>query len=250
MASLVHDDLVDGAAVRHHRASINAKWGPEIAVALGDYVCAQAMATICECGDPRLFAVLGQELSAMCVGEMLQVADRAGLRLSERRCLAVIEDKTASLFGACCETGVIVAAGKPQARKALRQFGIHLGVAFQILDDCRDLLGDEKDLGKEPGQDLRAGDVTLPLLYGVQCSALRRGSRSAPARHQIEPQELASLIAAFRSSQAPERVRQLAESHLQAARMHLAAVRPSDCRESLHRLTDHLAVSLYDILGR
>lgn len=250
MASLVHDDLIDGAAMRHHRASINARWGAGIAVALGDYLCSHAMSLVCECSDPRLFAILGSDLTGMCEGELLQVAGRTRLTLSERNCLSIIESKTAGLFGACCEAGVAVAAGEPQVRKALRQYGVCLGMVFQILDDCRDLLGDEADLGKKPGQDLLAGDMTLPLLYGTAGGLPRSGPSRPFAEYGTAPGELTFVRDTFRSSPAFARVRQLVGTYIRQARAQLDVLRDSDFKESLQRLTDYMAASLSDILAR
>lgn len=250
MASLVHDDLIDGATVRHHRASVNARWGPEIAIALGDYLCSHAMSLICECGDPGVFAILGSRLSAMCKGELLQVVGRADFSVSEPHCLGIIEKKTAGLFGACCEAGATVAAGEPRVRTALREYGVHLGMAFQILDDCRDLLSDAEDLGKKPGQDLLAGDVTLPLLYGIRYGRLCDGTGVPLARHAVSQGDLRRICDAFRSSQAPVRIRRLVGTYEAQARVQLEAVRDLDSRENLQRLMGYVAASLTDILTR
>lgn len=250
MASLVHDDMIDGASVRHGRSSINARWGDGIAIALGDYLCSHAMAMIAACGNPRVFAILGAELSAMCEGELLQVVGRTDFALSERHCLDVIEKKTASLFGACCEVGASLVSGERKVRAALRQAGVHLGIAFQILDDCRDLLSDEKDLGKKPGQDLLAGDVTLPLLYGIRHCRGWSGKRLRLVADAVGQGGLAFIRDAFRASQAPGRTRWLVESHTRRAQAHLDAVQDSDFRDSLRRLIDHIALSTSDILMR
>jgi geranylgeranyl pyrophosphate synthase len=248
MASLVHDDVIDGAAIRHHQPSINARWGEGLAIALGDYLCSHAMAMIAECGEPRVFAILGSELSAMCEGELLQVAGRSGSGGSERRCLDIVEKKTASLFGACCEAGALVVAGEPGVRMALHQVGVHLGIAFQLLDDCRDLLCDREDLGKEPGQDLLAGDMTLPLLYGIKYCRRQGGKGLSLARGAVGQGELAFISDAFRSSQAPAQIRQLVESQSGRAGAHLGAVPDSAFKQSLRQLIDHIAVSISGIL--
>jgi geranylgeranyl pyrophosphate synthase len=167
MASLVHDDLIDGAVVRHDRPSVHVRWGKRVSVAVGDYLCASAFRLVADCADPRLFAILGSQLCEMCDGEIQQVADRGDFTLSEHHCLAMIEKKTAALFSACCGTGAAAAASEPEACQALQEFGFQFGIAFQMLDDCRDLLADRGGLGKTPGQDLLAGDVTLPLLYTI-----------------------------------------------------------------------------------
>ena len=186
----------------------------------------------------------------MCEGELLQVVGRTDFPPSEQRCLSIIERKTAALFGAGCRAGVMVAGGEPHMQQALRQFGVCLGMAFQILDDCRDLLCNEEHLGKKPGQDLAAGDATLPLLYGAKGSLLCRGQLRSWAGHSAAPGELASVCDAFRSSQAFVRVRQLAGAYIHQARTQLGALRTSDFKASLQGLTGHIAASLSDILRR
>ncbi len=250
MASLVHDDLIDGAAVRHHRASIPAKWGKRIAVAVGDHLCAKALQLVADCADPRLFALLGSQLRVMCHGEIEQVVGRGDFGFSERRCLALAEKKTAALFGACCGAGAVTTVGEPRIWKALQEFGFHFGIAFQILDDCKDLLSDQEKLGKTPGQDVLAGDVTLPLLYAVW-HGCRQGQESLPLnRHVADDRELAHIGEVFHSSPAPGKIRQLVNSCVARAKQQLPSLIASDCRDSLHQLADHIVVSMADVLAR
>ena len=221
-----------------------------MAVTFGDYLCSKTLALVAECDEPRVFAILGSELCAMCEGELWQVAGRTEPDWSECDCLAVIEKKTAALFRGCCDAGAWIGARNRDVCTALQAYGFHLGVAFQILDDCRDLLSDRADLGKTPGQDLFAGVVTLPLLYAMRhCGrneeeSLPRGGAAAGAR------ELARIGDAFRASQAPVRIRQLIASHIARAKRRLQSIVESDFRNSLCRLADHIAVSASDLLDR
>ncbi len=250
MASLVHDDLIDAAALRHDRASVPARWGKRVAAAVGDYLCAKAFHQVADCADPRLFAILGTPLSVMCEGELLQVAGRGDFRLSERYCLAVVERKTAALFGACCAAGAVAAAREATLRNALQRFGFHCGVAFQVLDDCKDLLGGHEDLGKAPGQDWRAGDVTLPLLYAIRYFRRCGGGMPAAGRPALDQQELARLGQAFRASPAPAKIVHVIESHIGRAKRALHAVADSVFKDGLHQLADHIAGSASCILAR
>jgi geranylgeranyl pyrophosphate synthase len=260
MASLVHDDLIDGAAVRHHRASVPAKWGPRVAVFVGDHLCAQAFQLVAGCGDPRLFAILGAQMVAMCEGELQQVVRRGDFSLGEHHCLAMIEKKTASLFQACCGAGAVAAGGAPKTCQGLQEFGFHLGIAFQLLDDCRDLLSDREKLGKSPGQDLRAGDVTLPLLYAMRHGGAveEEGEKVGRAEGEktLRPSSvltfspsLARVGEAFRSSPAPGRIAELVESCVERARRELRPIVDSDFKRSLHLLADHMAASVSGILA-
>jgi len=250
MASLVHDDLIDGAAVRHHRPSIQAKWGKRVSVSVGDYLCAKAFRLIADCADPRLFAIVGSQLCAMCEGELLQVIERGDFNLSAHRCIAVMERKTAALFAACCGAGAATAAHQDGVCGALQTFGFHFGIAFQILDDCRDLLSDQERLGKTPGQDLLAGDVTLPLLYAIRYFR-RRGERPlGVSRPALGEPELARLGEAFHSSPAPRKIAQLVASHIGRAKQQLQPIADSEFKASLHQLADRIAAGACDVLAR
>jgi len=249
MASLVHDDLIDNGTLRHHRSTIHAKWGRKVSVFLGNHLCAKAFQLVAECADPRLFAILGSQLCAMCEGETQQVVARGDFRMSARRCLAMTEKKTAALFGACSGAGALAATGELKACKALQEFGVHFGIAFQVLDDCRDLLSDEKGLGKTPGQDLLAGDVTLPLLYVLrQCR--RRGTEPSQAGlPALGPRRLVRVSEALLSSPVPVRIARVIASHVDRAKQELRPLAESSFKDSLGRLADHIAASASGILA-
>ncbi len=250
MASLVHDDLIDDAMVRHHRPSVPAKWGKRVSATVGDHLCGKAFELVADCDDPRLFAILGSPLCAMCEGELLQVAWRGDFNLSDERCLAVVEKKTAALFSACCGAGAVTTAHEPMVCEALEKFGYHFGIAFQILDDCKDLLCDEKRLGKTPGQDLLAGDVTLPLVYLIR-NFLRRGENTVDLNGRtVGEQELVRLGRAFRSSSAPGQIAELVASHISRAGQTLESIPDSEFKVSLQQLVDHMAVSISDVLTK
>jgi heptaprenyl diphosphate synthase len=250
MASLVHDDLIDAAMVRHHRPSVPAKWGKRVSAAVGDHLCGKAFRLVADCADPRLFGILGVPLCAMCEGELLQVGWRGDFNLSEGNCLAVVEKKTAALFSACCAAGAMTTTHEPGVCEALQKFGYHFGVAFQILDDCKDLLSDEKRLGKTPGQDLLAGDVTLPLVYVIRGFS-QRGKEMLSLNYQVAGErELARLSDAFRASPAPKKIARLVASHISQAGQRLESVADSEYKVSLRRLADHIAASVSDVLAR
>jgi geranylgeranyl pyrophosphate synthase len=250
VASLVHDDLIDAAPIRHHRSSINARWGGGISVALGDYLCAIALQLVAEYGDPRVFHHLGSGLCAMCEGEIAQVMGRGDLATSEEACLAIVEKKTAALFAACCAGGAATAVDEAATQEHLRQFGFHFGIAFQILDDCKDLLGDETTLGKRPAQDLLAGDVTLPLLFFLE----ERGHDSADLGSLFTKVADAAFLdwvkRAFRASEAGARTAQIVRLHTERAKEALGPIADSDAKRSLGLLADYLGESISEILAR
>lgn len=248
-ASLIHDDLIDAALVRHHRASVVAKWGARVAVSVGDHLCAKAFELVAEGADPRLFAILGSQLTMMCEGELQQVARRGDFSLCEQRCLTVIEKKTASLFGACGGMGAVAARGEPKVCQALEAFGFHVGIAFQILDDCRDLLGDQDGLGKSPGQDLSVGDVTLPLLYAIRhCDGF---GHELPGQRRLKKDGagLSRLKEAFRRSPAPQRTAEWVGTYVGRAKEELMSITDSDFKASLQLFAERIAASVSGVLA-
>ena len=249
MASLVHDDLIDDATVRHHRPSVHVRWNKRVAVKLGDYLCAKAFQLVAGCADPRLFAILGPQLRTMCAGEIQQVVGRGGFGLGESDCLAMVEKKTAALFGACCGAGAITAGSEPGICQALQEFGRCFGIAFQLLDDCKDFLSDQEGLGKAPGQDLRAGDVTLPLLYATESGGRPRAGPRPRSRRPLGGRGLAGIREAFHSSAAPARTAKLIVSYLDQAKQAIRPLAGSDCKDCLLQLADNMAVSTSRVLA-
>jgi len=150
--------------MRRGRPSVNAMWGEGVSIVFGDYVYSKAFELIGRCKNPDLFECISEALSLMCEGELSQVYHRNNLNLSKHSYITIVKKKTASLFAASCQAGTILGGHKPVFCAALKEFGLNFGIAFQIVDDCRDIVCEEKTLGRRPGQDLIAGDITLPLL--------------------------------------------------------------------------------------
>jgi geranylgeranyl pyrophosphate synthase len=250
MASLVHDDFIDGAPIRHHRCSVNAQWGGGVSVALGDYLCASAFQLVAEYGDPSMFTHVGLGLCAMCEGEMAQVMGRGNFALSEADCLAVVEKKTAALFAACCAGGAATAIDEVATQERLRQFGLHFGTAFQILDDCKDLLSDQAILGKKPAQDLLAGDVTLPLLFFLREQGYGDEELKSLHTKAADTAFLDWVRRAFRASEASARTEQVIKLHTDQAKAALGPLADSDAKRSLGLLADYLGESMSEILTR
>ncbi len=164
-ATLVHDDILDGAELRRQIETIHALAGTEIAVLLGDYIYARAFHMACSLADPVCARHLSEITRVICQGEITQLLHRWDFDWTEERYNQVIADKTASLFGASARLGGHYAGATPAQEAALETYGIELGIAFQIADDCLDLQGDEAVVGKSLGTDLTKGKLTLPLLY-------------------------------------------------------------------------------------
>ena len=163
-ASLVHDDVLDGADIRRKLRTINALHGTEVPVLLGDYIYARSFSLAVGLDDPTCGRVLGEVVRRMCQGEIAQIFHRFDFDWDEERYLQVIHDKTATLYAAAARLGAHYAGASPEQIEALDGYGRDFGIAFQIVDDCLDLVGDEEVVGKSLGTDLYRGKLTLPLL--------------------------------------------------------------------------------------
>jgi heptaprenyl diphosphate synthase len=209
-ASLVHDDVVDRAAMRRNVQTVNAKWNDDVALIVGDYLFAKAYALAAVLPKPEVIAIVAQTVFALCDGELGEITATRSLP-SESAYLERIELKTASLYAACSQGAALLADAEPDHVAALGAFGTNLGMAFQITDDVLDLVGDEADFGKTVGRDLLEGMPTLPMIYAVE---ERDGSKA-----ELEARILAStktesdmraLLQEIRASSGPERARQRA----------------------------------------
>jgi octaprenyl-diphosphate synthase len=164
VATLVHDDVLDDADKRRHVATVNAEWGNEASLLLGDFLFTHAFQLASAVGSMDACRMLGRSTNRLCAGELHQVSRRGRFDLSEAEYLEVLTGKTAELFACACGLGARYAGAPPAWETALTEYGRNLGVAFQIADDVIDLLGEEAVAGKPVGSDLRKQKMTLPLI--------------------------------------------------------------------------------------
>jgi octaprenyl-diphosphate synthase len=163
-ASLLHDDVIDHAILRRGAETANTIWGMEPVILAGDYLHAHAMALASEVGGPAAMALIGRATAAMVESEFLQMHNAHEILISEESYFQVLMGKTAALIAAACEAGIAHNQGSPEQRLALRTYGTNLGLAFQIVDDLLDYLGDPAKTGKAVGNDFQEGKMTLPLI--------------------------------------------------------------------------------------
>jgi octaprenyl-diphosphate synthase len=163
-ATLLHDDVVDESQLRRGLASANAVFGNKASVLVGDFLFARSFQLMVEDGSLRVLAILSQAAATIAEGEVLQLVTQNDLTTTEARYLEVIQGKTAALFAAACKIGAVV-AGRPEREEvALAEYGMKLGIAFQLVDDALDYVADQATLGKTIGDDFREGKITLPVL--------------------------------------------------------------------------------------
>jgi octaprenyl-diphosphate synthase len=188
LATLVHDDILDGAEVRRRVASVNQRWDNQIAVLLGDFLYARAFALSTTLSSRLCSRMLAETTRRLCVGEIEQSTRRYDFEMSHETYEKIVGAKTASLYAAACELGARYPGGNEELGTKAARVGWNLGVAFQIIDDCLDLTGTTQELGKSAGTDVEDGKVTLPVLhtYSHAEESVRAAIRDVYTRPGIE----------------------------------------------------------------
>jgi octaprenyl-diphosphate synthase len=167
-ATLVHDDIIDNADLRRSRTSVNARFGNQTAVLMGDWLYMSAFETTVKQRSLEILDILTRLTRKMTEGELIQLTTIGSLDVSESEYFDILRRKTAFLFSACCEIGSILGDADQAQQKSMRDYGMEFGIAFQILDDVLDLTGETEYLGKAAGSDLIEGKLTLPLIYLIE----------------------------------------------------------------------------------
>jgi len=237
-ATLIHDDLLDEAPLRRSRETLHTIWPAGATVLAGDYLLGQAILLIAELGHPRVFKVLGETLCTLCAGEIRRVVVVEG-EYSRENYYCSIEAKTASLFAASMEMAGVLAGAEEQQIAALRRFGRELGMAFQIVDDVLDFIGDEVQLGKPAGSDLRQGLMTLPILYYLEVIE-DDGPVHAVLASQRDEEHVRAAIEAVRSSGAIEASLAEARAHARRSQEALMTLPDNASCHTLCSLTEYV----------
>ncbi|GHO52089.1 polyprenyl synthetase [Ktedonobacter robiniae] len=168
LATLIHDDIVDESSTRRGNPTVNALFGDKIAILLGDYYFAKTAGLIADIEDPRIDHLFSDTVATVCEGTILEMMTAGNIDLSKETYYEKTKSKTACLMAACSKGGAIISGATPEEIELLHAYGMHLGTAFQIIDDILDYTQDQSTIGKPVGNDLRQGMVTLPLIYALQ----------------------------------------------------------------------------------
>jgi len=234
-STLLHDDVVDKSTLRRGLATANAQWGNAPSVLVGDFLYARAFEMMVELDSMQVMRIISHATRVIAEGEVLQLSRVHDASTSEAVYLDVVRSKTAMLFEAASHSAAVLACARQEQGEALRRFGDHLGIAFQLIDDLLDYQGDSATLGKNLGDDLAEGKPTLPLIY-----CLREGSASQAAlvRQAIVQGggSLAEICQAVKDCGALDYTEQLARQHAEQARQCLQLLPDSDCRRALEDL--------------
>jgi octaprenyl-diphosphate synthase len=248
LATLVHDDIIDEADLRRGRPSLAAHWGIELSVLLGDCLFAHALKLAASFPTPEICREVAAATNTVCAGEILQTRSRGDFDVAPGHYFKIVAMKTAELFALSCQLGGHLSKAAPPRREALRQYGLALGTAYQLYDDCLDVLGSEAAAGKSLGADLAKGKMTLPVLI-VRERALPDDLRQLREWLQNwDPAHLAGVVGLIEKYDAFTESRAVIQRYLSAARQALSALPPSEGRAKLAGLTHFLAEQT-DALG-
>ncbi len=233
MATLVHDDVLDEADVRRRGPTINKTWGNEGAVLLGDYLISHAYHLCSSLGSTRTSRRIAAATNTVCEGELLQIAHRGDFELDEPTYIEIIRRKTAALTSVSCELAATVSGADAEIVEDLSAFGLHLGIAFQIVDDVLDLTAMESEMGKTVGRDAELGNLTLPLiryLERAEPTDRRRLLEVLACNGADKTQRVRSLLD---GSDAVDDAMDLARSHVHSAIARLSRLPAGDAKDSL-----------------
>ena len=235
-ATLLHDDVVDESSLRRGRNTANAEFGNAAAVLVGDFLYSRAFEMMVGVGSMQVMAVLAEATNVIAEGEVLQLLNIHDADTSEEKYLMVVRFKTAKLFEAACRVGAILGNASAADEAALADYGMHLGTAFQLIDDVLDYSGEMGETGKNVGDDLAEGKPTLPLIY-----ALKHGNESqrSSIRRAIENggrDELETVVATIQATGALEYARAQAHRETKAAEAAISHLADSVFRDALLQL--------------
>lgn len=235
-ATLLHDDVVDESDMRRGKETANNVWGNQAAVLVGDFLYSRSFQMMTDVGDMRVMDILSYTTNTIAEGEVLQLLNCHDADTTEERYMAVIHSKTAKLFEAATHLGAVLAKQSKDNEEALARYGMHLGTAFQLVDDVLDYSASSEEMGKNVGDDLAEGKPTLPLIIALQRSDESTGKIIRDAIEQGGLEHLAEINQAIQDTQALEYTMERARSEAQLAVDQLDCLPDSSFKEALHSL--------------
>ena len=243
-ATLLHDDLVDGATLRRGKPVAHSLWGNSIAVLAGDFLLGRSLSIAAETGISKVIKIITKITEDMSQGEIHQLIRRENLDLTEDEYMEIIRRKTAVLMQGACWTGALIANASEKEEKALSEYGFNLGIAFQMADDLLDYTSDTSILGKEIGTDLKEGKLTLPVIYSL---------KEVNAEDRIIMEKIITdknfsfndfeiLIELLEKYKGLEYTKRLASEHIEKAKKSILFFEPSETKDLLFDIADYALV--------
>lgn len=244
-ATLLHDDVVDESSLRRGRDTANAVFGNAASVLVGDFLYSRAFQMMVSCGSMRIMEVLADATNVIAEGEVMQLINCRNADISVDDYLQVIRYKTAKLFEAAGRLGAIIAGMNETIEAALSNYGMHLGTAFQLIDDVLDYSGNEAETGKHLGDDLAEGKPTLPLIHVIRHGTAAQSALVRMALEGGRGEDFASVLDAVRSCGALEVTQKQGASEAAAAKAALNVLPDSKFRQTLLEFADFAVLRSY-----
>lgn len=236
-ATLLHDDVVDTSDMRRGRSTANAQWGNAPSVLVGDFLYARAFEMMVELKSLPIMDILSRATSVIAEGEVMQLMNVKNPDLTQEQYMTVIHNKTAKLFEAASHTGALLADANTEQERALKDYGKHLGLAFQLVDDVLDYRGDAEAMGKNVGDDLAEGKATLPLIYAMANSNEEQRQLIRQAIRKGGLDNLPAILDIVEASGSLEHTMELAKAEASRAADCLSCLKASAHKEALELLT-------------
>jgi octaprenyl-diphosphate synthase len=240
-ASLLHDDVVDGAELRRGKQTAHMMWGNQIVILVGDFLYSNALRLAVLQKNQRIMEALSEATTRMTEGEILQLTRVADPDITEEEYYRIISAKTGALISAACRIGGILGGLPPEREDALGRFGMKTGIVFQMVDDILDYMADEKGLGKKLGKDLLEGKITLPLIYllGVASGEEKAEIKGITKNGVSGEKELKRILHLFGEYRVIDESLRIAQGLVSEAKSELEVFAPSPERDALWAMSDH-----------
>jgi len=244
-ATLIHDDVVDASELRRGKETANSIWGNEASVLVGDFLYSRAFEMMVEVGEMRVMEIMARATNVIAEGEVLQLLNCNNADTSEQYYLEVIRCKTAKLFEAACQLGAILCQRNAAEEQAMKAYGMHLGTAFQLVDDILDYSASSDVIGKNIGDDLAEGKPTLPLIYAMQTGTDEQATLIRNAIEEGGHDHIEAVIKIIESTNALSYTSQTAEAEAQKAADAISDLPESAHKEALLTLTQFAVKRTY-----
>jgi len=242
-ATLLHDDVIDNAEIRRGSASANTLWGNEASVLVGDFLYCRSLDIMVEVGNIRVLQTLARATTSLAEGETMELVKTADLSVTEEENIELIVNKTAVLIASSTRIGAILGEASPEIEERLAEYGLHAGIAFQLVDDCLDYVGEREILGKATASDLSEGKITLPIIHTLRhCSAKERQTIQDVVTRKTLPEgepwrKVLTLVEKYGGI---SYTLSKAQQHVDEAKRNLESAPDSDARRLLLELADYV----------
>lgn len=237
-ATLLHDDVVDGSDLRRGEKTANAVWGNEASVLVGDFLYTRAFEMMVEMDSMRLMEILSHTTNIIAEGEVMQLMNCNDPDTTEQRYLDVIHHKTAKLFESAGQLGAVISSAAPEVEQAMANYAMHLGSAFQLVDDVLDYSASSDVIGKNIGDDLAEGKPTLPLIYAMRTGSAEQASVIRDAIEQGSLDTMTEIVDIINTTGAIDYTAKAAQHEIELAKGTLSILPESDYKQALLGLAD------------